>query len=257
AIITAADVDNGSSDNCSFDLSIDMTDFDCTNVGANTVTLMGVDPAGNSASTTVTVTIVDNANPVAMTQDISVELDASGNAVITPSMINDGSTDNCSIATYALDVTTFNCTNVGANTVTLTVTDASGNTDTETATVTVVDNMAPMVALQAQTVSLDATGNVTVAAADFDNGTADNCGIASMTIDMMAFDCSHVGNNTITFTATDDNGNVSTGTTTLTIVDDMDPVVMGQDITVALNTDGNAIITAADVDNGSSDNCSF
>ncbi|MGB0884500.1 MAG: HYR domain-containing protein, partial [Flavobacteriales bacterium] len=256
AIITAADVDNGSSDNCSFDLSIDMTDFDCTNVGGNTVTLTGVDAAGNTASTTVTVTIEDNTAPVAMTQDITVELDAAGNATITPSMVNQGSADNCTAVNLFLNTSTFDCSDIGANTVTLTVTDGNNNLASATATVTVVDNMAPVVALQAQTVVLDASGNAVVSATDFNNGTADNCGITSMTIDMTAFDCSHVGNNTITFTATDVNGNVSTGTTTLTVVDNTTPTVNAQNITVALNASGNATIDVDDINLGSFDNCS-
>ena len=38
-----ADVDNGSSDNCTFTLGLDITSFDCTNLGANTVTLTATD----------------------------------------------------------------------------------------------------------------------------------------------------------------------------------------------------------------------
>jgi hypothetical protein len=56
-----------------------------------------------------------------------VSLDASGAAGITPSQINNGSFDACSAVTLSLNNTTFNCSNVGNNTVTLTVTDNNNN----------------------------------------------------------------------------------------------------------------------------------
>ncbi len=253
--VSVSDIDNGSTDNCDLTLSLDLMNFDCTMTGANQVILTGVDGSGNASSDTVTVTVMDTISPMAMAQDISVELDVNGDASITTAMINNNSSDNCAGLTYALDVTSFNCTNIGLNDVVLTVTDASGNASTDSAVVTVLDVTAPVISLNALTRSLDASGDVVVTAAEFDNGTSDACGIASTTIDVSAFDCSNIGLNTVTFTATDVNGNVSTGTTTLTIVDDMLPNVVGQDITVSLNADGNATIVVADVDDNSSDNC--
>ena len=41
--------------------------------------------------------------------------------------INNGSTDNCSIQSMSLDSTNFDCSEVGANTVTLYVTDVNNN----------------------------------------------------------------------------------------------------------------------------------
>jgi hypothetical protein len=56
--------------------------------------------------------------PVAICQNITVQLDATGNATITPAQVNNGSSDACGIASLALDITTFNCANVNGNTVT-------------------------------------------------------------------------------------------------------------------------------------------
>jgi len=52
-------------------------------------------------------------------------------------MINNGTTDNCTVASLSLDNSSFTCSNLGANTVTLTATDESGNKNSATATVTV------------------------------------------------------------------------------------------------------------------------
>ncbi|MEQ9405584.1 MAG: LamG-like jellyroll fold domain-containing protein [Cyclobacteriaceae bacterium] len=254
ATIVAGDVDNGSSDNCSVNLGLDVTTFDCTDVGANTVTLTVTDDEGNSANATATVTVVDNTNPTVVTQDITVSLDATGNATIVAGDVNNGSSDNCSV-NLGLDVTTFDCTDVGANTVTLTVTDDEGNSANATATVTVVDNTNPTAVTQDISISLDATGNATIVAGDVDNGSSDNCS-TNLSLDVTTFDCTDIGANTVTLTATDDEGNSTNAIATVTIVDDIPPAVVTQDITVLLVA-GVATISATDIDDGSSDNCTF
>ena len=255
ASITTSDIDNGSSDNCTFTLGLDITSFDCTNLGANTVTLTATDGSSNDHSATATVTVVDNIDPVAVAQDITVFLDANGQASITTSDIDNGSSDNCTF-TLGLDITSFDCTNLGANTVTLTATDGSSNDHSATATVTVVDNIDPVAVAQDITVFLDANGQASITTADVDNGSSDNCTF-TLGLDITSFDCTNLGANTVTLTATDGSSNDHSATATVTVVDNIDPVAVAQDITVFLDANGQASITTADVDNGSSDNCTF
>jgi gliding motility-associated-like protein len=256
ATITAAQIDNGSSDACGIaSMSLDISAFTTANIGTNTVTLTVTDVNGNSNTGTATVTVQDNVPPIVVTQDITIQLDASGNASITATQIDNGSTDNIAIASMSLDITTFNCSNVGANTVTLTVTDNNGNSSTGTATVTVQDNIVPTVTTQNITIQLDASGNTSITTTQIDNGSTDACGIASMSLDNTSFNCSNVGANTVTLTVTDVNGNANTSTATVTVEDNIIPTVVTQDITVQLNGSGNATITAAQIDNGSSDAC--
>jgi PKD repeat protein len=256
--ITPADINNGSTDNCAVaTYSLDKTSFDCSNVGANTVILTVTDVNGNVSTATAIVTVEDKVAPTIITQNITVQLDANGAASITPAQINNGSTDNCAIAAYSLDKTSFDCSNVGTNTVTLTVTDVSGNSSAATAIVVVEDKVAPTVITKNITVQLDANGAVSITPADINNGSTDNCSIATYSLDKTSFDCSNTGANTVTLTLTDVNGNISSNTAIVTVEDKVAPIVITQNITVQLDANGAVSITPADVNNSSTDNCSI
>ncbi len=118
-------------------LDLDITNFDCDDIGENTVILTVTDSSGNFSTVTSTVTVEDSMAPVAIAQNISVELNDSNMAAITASAINNGSTDNCGIQSISVDIMNFDVDDVGANTVVLTVIDTSGNSTTTTAIVTV------------------------------------------------------------------------------------------------------------------------
>ena len=256
ATITPEDIDNGSSDACGIsEMSLDIATFDCSNVGENTVVLTVEDNNGNTASSEATVTVEDKVAPVVVTQNITIQLDAEGNATITPAMIDNGSSDACGISEMTLDNAIFDCSNVGENTVVLTVEDNNGNTTSSEAIVTVEDNVAPVVVTQNITVQLDAEGNATITPAMIDNGSSDACGISEMTLDIATFDCSNVGENTVELTVEDNNGNTASSEAVVTVEDNVAPVVVTQNITVQLDASGNATITPELIDNGSSDAC--
>ena len=190
-----------------------------------TVTLTVTDVSGNSSTCTSTVIVIDNVAPVALCQNITVQLNAAGVASITAAQIDNGSNDACGIESLSVSPSSFTCANVGPNTVTLTVIDNNGNVSTCTATVTVQDNVAPVALCQNITVDLDATGNASITASQIDNGSNDACGIQSMTVFPNTFTCANAGANTVTLTVTDNNGNVSTCTATVTVEDNILPTI--------------------------------
>src|SRR5688572_20714475 len=144
--ITADMVDNGSYDESGIDtLTLDKNDFDCSNIGNNQVTLTVKDKKGNVASAIAIVTVKDTIAPVAIAQNVTVQLNADGKALIEATVINKGSYDACGIKSIKLSKTDFDCPDVGANTVTLTVTDNNDNFSTASATVTVKDKISPVV----------------------------------------------------------------------------------------------------------------
>ena len=152
--------------------------------------------------------VQDNVAPVALCQDVTVQLDASGNGSTTAAAVDNGSNDACGIASLVLSKTTFNCSNVGANPVTLTVTDVNGNVSTCGATVTVEDNVAPVAICQDVTLTLS-NGLASITPADVNNGSNDACGIASLSVDEDSWTCADIGQHVVTLTVTDVNGNSS------------------------------------------------
>ena len=82
--ITGDDVDGGSTDNCTgMTLSVSPNTFDCSDTGTTvTVTLTATDAAGLTDTCTANVTIIDQVAPTAVCQDITVQLDATGNVTI-------------------------------------------------------------------------------------------------------------------------------------------------------------------------------
>uniref|UniRef100_UPI00286DDD67 Ig-like domain-containing protein n=1 Tax=Flavobacterium sp. TaxID=239 RepID=UPI00286DDD67 len=118
-----------------------------------------------STRTSVAVSLADTTNPTAIAQNITVSLNASGTISVTPSMINNGSSDNCAIANFQINnasSVTFTCADIGTNNVELKVVDVSGNVATANAVVNVIDVISPTVITQDITVTLNDSGTFTV-----------------------------------------------------------------------------------------------
>ena len=233
------------------------TSFDCSEVGPNKVEMLVIDVNGNRDSVTTTVTVLDTLRPTAIAQSITVYLDASGQVSIDSNAVDNGSNDNCAIVEYRTDSTNFDCSEVGPNTVEMIVEDASGNTDTTTTTVVVVDSIRPQAITQNIVVYLDASGQVTIDSNAVDNGSIENCQIASITTDSTSFDCSEVGPNTVEMLVIDVNGNRDSTTAIVTVRDTIRPTVAVQSINVYLDAAGAVSIDSNAVDNGSFDNCAI
>jgi gliding motility-associated-like protein len=258
ASITTADVDNGSNDNCTVvSLSLSKTtNFDCSEVGVNTVKLYVTDANNNVDSATATVTVLDTLNPIVIAQNITVYLDASGSASITTADIDNGSNDNCSTITLGLDSTSFDCSEVGANTVKLYVTDANNNIDSATATITVLDTLNPNVLTQNVTVYLDANGAASITTTDINNGSNDNCAIQTISLDKMSFNCSDEGSNTVQLRITDVNNNVDSASAIVTVLDTINPLISGCPANISQVIDaGNCTALVTWIAPTAADNC--
>ena len=110
--------------------------------GNYTVTL--TDIGGCPFIEMVTIEGEDDELPTVNVQNITIELDANGEANIDAQMLDNGSADNCGMVNITANVMSFDCSNIGENEVVLTVTDANNNSNQATAIVTVEDNIAPV-----------------------------------------------------------------------------------------------------------------
>ncbi|MDA9333361.1 HYR domain-containing protein, partial [Saprospiraceae bacterium] len=137
-------------DNCTDGMNINVTQVPAagtmyTAEEVVTVTLTATDGAMESVTCTFTVSVEDSEDPVATCNDITIYLDENGMASIVANDVTESLTDNCTVSSSSIDISSFDCGNVGDNTVILTVTDIYSNQGTCSSTVTVLDTLAPVV----------------------------------------------------------------------------------------------------------------
>lgn len=190
--------------------------------------------------------IIDLTPPTVIVRDITTQLNESGISSITATQVDNGSNDAFGIKSLVLDKTTFNCSNVGSNTVTLTVTDVNGNVSTATAIVTVQDKIAPALTVPANIIKLNDAG-VCGAVLNIGQATAsDNCSVATITNNAPAF--FPVGITTVTWTTVDVNGNTTTSTQMVEITNNA-PIISGVNVSPLVKLGVATFATASHADN--------
>ncbi len=177
-------------------------------------------------------TVKDCDIPQAICKDYEVSL-VGNSATIAVEDVNNNSTATCGVKSLVISSNSFDCSNVGDNIVTLTITDNNDISNACNATVTVIDNVAPTATCQNVTVQLNAAGTASITSNDIGSNSDDVCGLASLSLDITSFDCSAVGDNTVSLTVTDNNGNASSCQATVSVVDEVDPTLTcPQDMTI-------------------------
>ena len=254
--ITPEEIDAGTTFDCGFG-SLDLSDetFVCDEVGTNTVTLSAFDEIGNSGFCSATVTVVDDTPPTAVCMNATVDV-IEGSAIVSGGDIDGGSSDNCT-TNFSVNPNEFSCDDVGNTfTVTLTVTDNSSNSSTCTAQVTIGDSdffCCEVVAnCMDATVSLSSGG--ALAASDVDDG-SEGCGEIELEVFPSAFSCSEVGPNTVTLVVFDFNEDSGICTANVTVVDDVPPNAVCEDVTTSISEGTTAFLGAGEVGGQSTDNC--
>ena len=252
AALTAADINNGSSDNCgAISLSVENTGIICgTAAEGSNITLTA--PAGtvitainfasygtpNGSCGNFSLGTCHAANSVSVVSGLAI-----GRNTVTIAATNITFGDPCVNivkrlyiqATYSgfVSSNTFNCSKRGNNTVVLKVTDAAGNVSTCNAVVTVLDTIHPVIQCPAN-ITVQATG---VAGAVVNYSTAagtDNCaGVAIARIAGPASGATFpVGVTTVTYKATDASGNTAECSFTVTVNGRAPQIVCPANITV-------------------------
>jgi uncharacterized lipoprotein NlpE involved in copper resistance len=225
ATITGEDIDGGSTDNGTIvSYEADPAIFTCAEVGANAVTLTVTDDGGLTGTCIATVTVLDEEDPVAVCKDTTLYLNDLGEAVIVSDQLDGGSSDNCAVQSFLADQNTFNCNDIGVNTVQLTVQDFSLNESMCTSTVSVLDTISPAITCPEALTIPAAFGSCDTALMDLGNAIVnDACGIDSTWNN--APELFTIGSTSVLWTTVDLQGNQSTCNQQIVVVDDQVPAI--------------------------------
>ncbi len=210
--LSPSDFDTGTTDNCSFTLSLSQTTF--TAIGSYSVTMRATDDNGNYSECTKTINIVEatSSDFSCLTSDIVLLLDDSGNAILKP---EDAFTGNPGNTTFTLSKSSFNCADIGTQPVTLFY--DGDNTGSCEVRVVVKDESTPTVRTKNITVFLNQQGVVNLTPDLINDGSSDNCSGITYSIDKTILGCKDRGQTTVTLTVTDASGNSATGTAIVTL----------------------------------------
>ncbi|MCH4823312.1 HYR domain-containing protein [Gramella lutea] len=251
------------SDNCSVE-SLILTDGLASGsefpIGTSTVTYTATDVAGNSFEMSFDVMVSDNEMPeISCPSDINVDTtDGESFAVVTFS--DAAATDNCDVTVAKIEgLDSGSQFPIGTTTITYEATDASGNTTQCSFDIVVSDNEDPEIKCPdniSQSVDTDSCD----ALVTFDDPVySDNSGIVTLTqtAGPASGEVFPIGHTTVSFTATDENGNSVSCSFTVTVLDDQDPEIADMD---DITVDNDPDVCGAIVNffpPAASDNCSL
>ena len=245
AVLDPADVDSGSYDNCAIDtMYVVPGSVSCVDDSV-LVTLFVEDIFGNIDSNQAWVLVEDTIAPTFTVAADTFYLDSDGVVSITHLDVVTDSNESCSNIDWTLSQSDFNCSDVGSNSIMVTASDASGNTTMQTVSVTILDTIAPaMMAYNLVTGYLDASGVYVLTTSAADSASYDSCGIASLSLSMDTFTCAHIGVNTVGLTGIDVNGNSSTDSLYVLIMDTLSGLTITGDTGLLCFGDTNGTFTA-------------
>jgi hypothetical protein len=226
------------------------------NLGTTTVVITAANSCGTATAASFTVTVRDATAPTAIAKNITVALDASGQATVVPSQVDNGSYDNCGAVSLAFKNST---TTVTTGTICATANEGGilqltapsgavitainfasygtpngtcGSFTLGTANATNSKSIVEGYALGTNSVSIPATNAVF---GDPVYGTAKRLYIQATyqiavvsntsNLSSLTFNCAKTGANTVVLNVTDANGNSSTQTATVTVVDNTAPAI--------------------------------
>lgn len=219
-----------------------------------------IDSCGNTNIHIQNVYVHDTIKPIVSCRDTTLYIDVLGSAIsIDTGYILTSVSDNCSLDSVWLSTTNtnFTCEDTGTHQVTIYAKDASGNIDSCIAVVTILDTILPTIMCNDTTVYLGDSGGFTINTSYVVSSVNDNCSIDSIWINatQMNFSCGDTGVQQVIIYAQDANGNIDSCSARVLVLDSITPTVVCQDVVIQLDANGQAVITAIDINNGSTDNC--
>ncbi len=193
--------------------------------------------------------------PIITCMDDTVYIGTTGSVTVSPSQVSSVNYECLLPGTTAVSQSNFTCADTGVNTIWVYASNNLGAIDSCQANITVWDTTRPTVVCQNINAYLDATGNISITAADLDGGTNDNCAILNLTANPTAFTCADIGPNNVTLIATDVNGNIDSCTAVVTVLDTLPGSIVCNPGTFYITPLGTVTIDTTGLVSSVSDNC--
>jgi hypothetical protein len=105
----------------------------------------------------------------------------------------------------------------GITEVVYTATDSENLITKDTFSITVIDNIPPTSKCRNIAINLEENASLSILTDDIDDGSSDNCTLSSVTISQSIFDCTDLGENSVSLIAIDDSGNRDTCISIVTV----------------------------------------
>ncbi len=224
--------------------------------GVNTVIWTVTDNHGNTASCAQTVTVNDNQAPtITCPANVTVNMDA-GSCFATVTLTNPTTADNCEVSSVTSNKPANNQYPFGTTNVVWTVTDNHGNTASCVQTVTVNDNQPPLITCPSNISANMDQGSCFATVSLGTPSTSDNCTVQSVTSNKPSNDQYPFGVTFITWTVTDNHGNLNTCVQSVTVSDNQAPsITCPANLTVNMDN-GSCFATVVSLGSPqTSDNC--
>ncbi|MBE0654564.1 MAG: HYR domain-containing protein, partial [Bacteroidales bacterium] len=247
-------------ENCSYPLIITQSPPAGTTIaiGAIMVNILAEDAAGNSASCSTIITVVEDGAPIITTcaAERTLTMDA-GCTVSLPDLTGEViATDNGTIVSVTQIPEAGVLAGPGTTNVSILVTDDVGNSSVCTTKITVIDEIPPVITAPVGISRQTDMGSCTATGISLGTPLAsDNCSVAGITNDAPA--SFPVGVTTVTWTVTDNAGLTATDVQTVTITDNQNPVIINclEDMVVDASDYCGSTVFWTEPTAG--DNCSF
>lgn len=251
------------------------------NLGTSTVNYTVTDASGNSSTCSYTVTITDNVNPTISCPSNMTAFTSASSCSANLATPNPTVSDNCTVASLSWTITQgaivqasgtgnlgTHAFNLGTSTVTYIVTDGSGNTSNCFYTVTVTDNVNPVISCTSNMTAFTSSSSCTASVVTPNPTISDNCAVTSVSWSItqgalvtatgtgnVGTQVFNLGVSTVTYTVTDASGNTSTCSYTVTVTDNVSPVITCP-ANISANTSSTSCDASVSVPNVTfSDNC--
>lgn len=245
-------------DNCGATLSSTHLPGATFAIGTTPVTYTATDAAGNTETCTFNIVVIDETGPVisGCLSDIHAPANSSCNAMVT--WVAPQASDNCEGVTLTSTHNPGDIFEIGLTEVVYTAEDATGNITTCAFNVIVEDKMAPVFSnCIVSDIVINAGGSCVVNVNWTPPTAVDNCSAVSITSTHAPGEFFESGSTTVTYTATDEAGNVSTCSFNVVVEDNTLPVFSScptSDVLAPATSDCGAVVSwiAPTV----SDNCS-